>query len=178
MALWRRTATFILWQPLSSTRGTTRDGEPPPVLTSPRLLPDEGWREGHHLQSHTSSSHLRQHARITRHHLHHHHATSPYHVIITIIIVSSSSYIVIMTIIIVSSSPYRHQNNHLDQQEGFHHDEIIPAFQPSSHVTPLFTGPSSPSKKGLYPDYTSAKKVASQKHQGHNLPRSHDHHTG
>ena len=49
MALWRRTATFILRQPLPSTRGTTRDGEPPPVRRSPRLLPDEAWRKGHQI---------------------------------------------------------------------------------------------------------------------------------
>ena len=56
VALWRRTATFILWQPLSSTKGTTRDGEPPPVLSSPHLLPDVSWRKVHHHHSIVISS--------------------------------------------------------------------------------------------------------------------------
>ena len=43
---WRKTVTFILWQPLSSTRGTTRDRGPTSAMSS-HFPTDESWRRGH-----------------------------------------------------------------------------------------------------------------------------------
>ena len=43
---WRKTATFILWQPLSSTRGTTRDRGSTSAMLS-HFPTDESRRRGH-----------------------------------------------------------------------------------------------------------------------------------